>query len=114
MAYSISITNIAEEQFQPLPAREQRIIEAAIATRLQDFPTQPTRAIKKLRPNPFAEFELRVGNLRILYNVDETEVIILAIGRKVGNTLIVAGVEFHGHESDTAESSGEGSTGDTQ
>jgi hypothetical protein len=37
--------------------------------------------------------------------VDEanSEVVIVAIGRKVGNTLRVAGEVFHGHESHPAE-----------
>jgi len=41
----------------------------------EDQPTSPTRAIKRLRPNPLAEFELRVGDLRVLYNVEEAEVV---------------------------------------
>ena len=58
-----------------------------------------------LRPNRLAACELRLGDLRILYNVDEenTEVLIVTIGRKRGNALIVDGEEFHGHQSDPAE-----------
>jgi mRNA-degrading endonuclease RelE of RelBE toxin-antitoxin system len=69
--------------------------------RLADQPAMPTKAIKRLRPNPLAEFELRAGNLRVLYNVVEAqqEVVLLIVGRKVGNSLIVGGVEFHGHQS---------------
>ena len=48
----------------------------AILARLRDQPTTPTRAIKRLRPNPFAEYELRVGDLRVLYNVENEKVIL--------------------------------------
>jgi hypothetical protein len=53
-----------------LPARDQRILEPAILARLQHQPMTPTKAIKRLRPNPLAEFELRVGNLRALMSFD--------------------------------------------
>jgi hypothetical protein len=83
--------------------REQRLLETGIMTRLVHQPTTPTKAVKRLRPNQFAEFELRVGNLRVLYNVEGTEVVLLVIGRKAGNKLIVEGREFHGHQNDTSK-----------
>ena len=63
-----------------------------------------------------AEFELRVGDLRVLYNVDieAAEVVLLIVGRKVGNALIVGNEEFHGHEEDPPESTGIGSQGDAE
>src|SRR5437773_9971288 len=109
MPYTITITEDAERQLQSLPVREQRILEAAIRSRLEHQPTTPTKAIKRLRPNPLAEFELRAGDLRALYNVEGEEVVILIVGRKVGNILIVEGEEFHGHENDPVEPPGNGS-----
>jgi len=50
-----------------------------------------------LRPNPVAPWELRVGDLRIFYEVSaETPptVDILAVGRKDGNILRIAGEEI--------------------
>jgi hypothetical protein len=38
-----------------------------------------------------------------MFDVSKTEVIILVVGRKAGNTLIVGGREFHDHESDPTE-----------
>jgi mRNA-degrading endonuclease RelE of RelBE toxin-antitoxin system len=105
MAFRITITADAETQLHALPVRDQRILEAAIRVRLQDQPTIPTRAIKRLRPNPLAEFELRVGDLRVLYNVEQDEVVLLVVGRKFGNKLIVAGEEFHGHQDHPIEPS---------
>jgi hypothetical protein len=97
-----------------LPAREQRILEAAILSRLEHQPTTPTKAIKRLRPNPLAEFELRAGGLRALYNVEGDEVVILIVGRKVGNTLIVEGEEFHGHQDHPTPPPGDGSGKDAE
>ena len=48
----------------------------------------------------------RVGDLRVLYNVQKDEVILLIVGRKVGNTLVVENEEFHGHQADPPESAG--------
>jgi hypothetical protein len=59
-----------------------------------------------LRPNPLADFELRVGDLRALYTVEGDEVVILLVGRKVGNKLIVEGEEFHGHQDHPVEPTG--------
>src|SRR5437870_13728961 len=109
MPFKITITEDADRQFRSLPVREQRILEAAIQSRLQHQPTTPTKAIKRLRLNPLAEFELRAGDLRALYNVEGDEVVILIVGRKVGNKLIVEGEEFHGHQDNPTEPSGDGS-----
>ena len=112
MAFQIAITDEAERQLRSLPAREQRVLEAAIQARLLTQPTTLTKAVKRLRLNPLAEYELRAGNLRVLYNVEGDEVILLIVGRKVGNTLVVDGEEFCGHQDNPPESSGGGTTGD--
>ena len=114
MAFKITITEDADRQFRALPARDQRTLEAALLARLQQQPTTPTKAIKRLRPNPLAEFELRVGNLRALYNVEGEEVVVLIVGRKAGNKLIVEGEEFHGHQDHPPEQSGSGSPEDAE
>ena len=105
MPYRITITREAKAQLLGLPVREQRIISDGITARLLDQPTRPSNAIKLLRPNPLAGYELRLGDFRVLYNVDEEnlEVIIAIVGRKIGNSLIVEGRVFHGHQSDPAE-----------
>src|SRR5262249_30625586 len=70
MAFQLTITDDADEQFRWLTIREQRVLEAAIETRLRDQPAVLTKAVKRLRPNPLAEYELKVGDLRALYNVE--------------------------------------------
>ena len=114
MPFKIAITEDADRQFQSLSAREQRTLEAAILSRLEHQPTTPSKAIKQLRPNPLAKFELRVGNLRALYNVEGDEVIVLIVGRKVGNKLVVEGEEFHGHQDDPVQPPGNGSGKDAE
>ncbi|MEX2286125.1 MAG: type II toxin-antitoxin system RelE/ParE family toxin [Planctomycetaceae bacterium] len=114
MPYKIALTHDAERQLQALSVHDQRIVEAAILSRLQDQPTVPTKAIKQLRPNPLAQFELRAGDLRILYNVEEDQVVILIVGLKVGNKLIVEGEEFHGHQDDSTQPPGSGSPKDPE
>jgi hypothetical protein len=59
MPFQITITEDAEAQSRALPAREQRVLEAAIQARLLHQSTTPTKAVKRLRPNPLAEYELR-------------------------------------------------------
>jgi hypothetical protein len=88
-------------------------LEAAIQSRLEHQPTTLSKAVKQLRPNPLAEYELRAGDLRVLYNVEEDEVILLIVGRKVGNSLIVEGEEFHGHQDDPIEPPGNGAEEDS-
>lgn len=114
MAFQITITTEAESHLQALPVGEQRLLEAAIQSRLRHQPKTPTMAIKKLRPNPLAEFELRIGALRVLYNVEGEEVVVLVIGRKVGNKLVVKGKEFYGHQDNFPEPPRSKSEGDAQ
>ena len=114
MPFKITITDEAERQLRCLPARHQRILEAAILSRLEHQPTTPTKAIKRLRPNPLAEFELRAGALRALYNVEGEEVVFVIVGRKEGNKLIVEGEEFHGHQDHPAEPTGNGPQTDAE
>ena len=89
-------------------------MDAAIQSRLEHEPTKPTKPIKRLRPNPLAEYELRTGDLRALYNVEEDAVVILIVGRKVGNKLIVEGEEFHGHQDNPVKPPGNGSQKDAE
>jgi mRNA-degrading endonuclease RelE of RelBE toxin-antitoxin system len=100
VAYRVSITREAKAQLSLLTVREQRIVEHGIAARLADQPTLPSNAIKALRPNEFAGYEARLGDLRVLYNVNEeaNEVVVVLVGRKVGSKLEVGGEEFHGHQ----------------
>lgn len=98
MAYHVQFTKSAEKHFEDLTAGQQAIVLNAIKVQLRHEPTKETRNRKPLRPNPLAPWELRVGFLRVFYEVDALEsglVNILAIGIKKGNQLIVSGKEIH-------------------
>jgi mRNA-degrading endonuclease RelE of RelBE toxin-antitoxin system len=75
MAFQITITEDADRQFRSLPARDQRTLKTAIAARLEHQPTAVSKAIKRLRPNPLAQYELRAAGLRALYKVEGNEVV---------------------------------------
>ena len=80
-----------------LTARQRAIVLNVIKVQLQYEPLRETQNRKQLRPNPLAPWELRVGALRVFYEVDAREpdlVNVLAIGIKRGNRLIVAGKEI--------------------
>lgn len=98
MAYRIRFAESAEEHFAQLTARQQAIVLDAAKVQLRYEPLRETRNRKPLRPNPLAPWELRVGSLRVFYEVDALEsdlVNVLTIGVKRGNRLIVAGKEIH-------------------
>src|SRR2546430_12556454 len=114
MEFRIRIAEDAEQQFRALPVRDQRALQAAILARLSHQPTTLTRAVKRLRPNPVAEYELRAGDLRVLYDVEGEEVIVSVVGRKIDNRLIVAGEEFRGHQDRPSGSPGSGPEGSAE
>ena len=78
------------------------LIKKAVKEQLRFTPTLAVRNRKNLhQPAPFgATWELRFGpnnRFRVFYDVNQSEKIvqILAIGIKEGNSLFVAGKEFH-------------------
>lgn len=69
----------------------------AIEGQLHHEPLTETRHRKPLRPNPVAPWELRVGHLRVFYEVVQgpTGIVrILAVGRKRRNVLVIGGKEI--------------------
>jgi len=90
----------ARRQLLQLKAFEQRRLVDEIGKQLiQANPRGETRNKFGLDPAPdCADYELRVGNLRVLYRVEEEadtiRVIIAIIGRKDRNKLIVEGEVF--------------------
>jgi len=79
-----------------LPARDRAILFEAIARRLAYEPTVENRNRKRLRPNPVAPWELRVGHLRVYFDVKEEPrrtVTIQAVGIKDRSRLLIGGEE---------------------
>ena len=71
MSYRIAFSRISLSHFQAFTAREQKMIKNALIEQLTDEPTVPTRNRKEMRPNLLAVWELRIGDFRVYYDVDE-------------------------------------------
>jgi mRNA-degrading endonuclease RelE of RelBE toxin-antitoxin system len=76
-------------------ASERKIVTSGIRNQLLHQPLVPTRNRKLLRVNPVASWELRIGEFRVFYEVDEgaLTVTVVAVGHKEHNVLLVRGQE---------------------
>jgi mRNA-degrading endonuclease RelE of RelBE toxin-antitoxin system len=97
----INLTESAQADLGWFVAYARRIIVDGIDVHLRYEPTAGSRKIKAMQPNPVAGWELRLGDYRILYDVNDAArvVTVQVIGEKRGNRLIVQGKEFTEHES---------------
>ena len=90
MPYHIEYSPDAEDHLRVLTARQQAIVLDTVDEQLAYQPTVETRDRKPMRPNPLAPWELRIGNLRVYYDVEEEPepvVYIRAIGVKERNRI---------------------------
>jgi mRNA-degrading endonuclease RelE of RelBE toxin-antitoxin system len=101
LPYEIVYAPIALEHLRGLDARQRALVVDTVERQLTHQPEAPARHRKRLRPNPIAPWELRIGDLRVFYDVrtvspgdsadDDVEagdqVFILAVGVKRGNRL---------------------------
>lgn len=96
MVYVIDYAPDTERHFRCLSAREQAIVLDAVPQQLRYQPRAETRNRKRLRPNPFAPWELRIGALRVYYDVEDAPVPIVkirAVGIKHRNRVLIGGEE---------------------
>ena len=91
--YDSKYTETAIADLQQFKKYEQNQILDGIDQQLRYQPTVETRNRKQLRPNTTAAWELRIGDFRVLYDVDEQVSIveIKRIGEKRGNVLFFRG-----------------------
>lgn len=97
MAYIIGSTRLADGDLEWLDAGERAAIRKALPRYLRDEPTRESTHRKKLDPNPLgAPWELRLGALRVFYDVDEGQqtVTVLNAGRKRGSVVYIRGVAY--------------------
>jgi mRNA-degrading endonuclease RelE of RelBE toxin-antitoxin system len=94
-AYTIDVSDDAKVDLSFYTAFERKIIVSSIRTQLQYQPLTETRRRKKLRDNPVATWELRIGRYRVFYEVVQTTatVSIVAVGLKEHNKLFIRGQE---------------------
>ena len=94
MRYFIEYSPEAEEHLRVLTARQQEIVLNTVERQLLYQPTVETRNRKPMRPNPMAPRELRIGDLRVYYDVSEIPepvVKVRAVGIKKRNQLHIGG-----------------------
>lgn len=106
MSWTVTLKESVIDDLRWFGKQDGRLLLNEAEQHLSSDPLLESRNMKTLRPNPVAERELRLfGRYRVLFNVDEEdeEVTIILVGEKRGNSLIVQGEEFTGHESDSAE-----------
>lgn len=97
MPYRIEYSPDSEGHIRSLTKREAVLVLDAIDEQLEHQPTVETRNRKAMRPNPIAPWELRVGNLRVYYDVvddPEAVVVIRAVGIKEHNVVRIGGKEI--------------------
>ena len=87
---------MAVRLFRALPQALKRGVKDGIRLHLQDNdPTEETRNKFRLRrPSPYADYELRLGDVRVFYRVQGEVVEVVLIGRKRGGRLLIGGQEF--------------------
>ncbi len=91
--FEINFTNSAKEDIRSFSKSEQTGIVDEIEKKLRYEPTVETRNRKKLRETEarIATHELRIGDVRVFYNVYEAESVVdvVAIGWKEHNELFI-------------------------
>ncbi len=95
MVYEIEYTVQAQNDLAWLKKHEQVVVVSTIEEQLSHQPVVETHNRKRLRENDVAEWELRVGVFRVLYNVDEVVRIveIQRIAKKSGSVYLFRGRE---------------------
>ena len=94
MAYIIEYSPEAEDHMLWLTKRQQRIVLDTVDRQLTDQPAVETRNRKPMRPNPIAPWELRIGELRVYYEIrdaDQPTVMVLAVGLKERDRVRIGG-----------------------
>mgnify|MGYP002784722257 CR=1 FL=1 len=91
MKFTIHLTDSAIEDLDFFRKKERRVIADGIAEFLTHDADVETRRRKRLRPNPLAAWELRLGDYRVFYEIDDADVKILAVGHKDHNDLYIRG-----------------------
>jgi mRNA-degrading endonuclease RelE of RelBE toxin-antitoxin system len=93
--YRIEYSPPSRDHLAALDARQRTTVLDKVDVQLAHEPTAVTRNRKPLQLNPLARFELRIGPLRVYYEVDEAErvVEIRAVGIKDRSRVRIGGEE---------------------
>jgi mRNA-degrading endonuclease RelE of RelBE toxin-antitoxin system len=94
MPYAIEYTPRAIDNLRAFSARDRRIVADAVDVQLSQRPMIPTRNRKPMRENPLAQWELRVGEFRIYFVLEEEpepKALITAVGIKDRDVVRIGG-----------------------
>jgi len=80
-------------QLKALSAGERSRLKAAMQAALgdDDATVENKNRFRLRRSSGQFEFEFREGDLRVFYRVEETQVLVDAVGRKRGSQLVIGG-----------------------
>ena len=94
--FELEFTASALDDLGYFKRAEQNLILNKIEASLLHEPLVETRHRKPLRPNDLSAWELRVGNFRVFYDVNEEKKVVLikAVGYKKHNALYIRGRRF--------------------
>jgi mRNA-degrading endonuclease RelE of RelBE toxin-antitoxin system len=96
MLFEIQFSEDATQQLRRLPSRDRKTILDAVEKQLTHQPTRQTRNRKPMRSNTLATWELRIGKLRVYYDVETqpgSVVRVQAIGIKLRDRVYINGKE---------------------
>jgi mRNA-degrading endonuclease RelE of RelBE toxin-antitoxin system len=94
--WEIEIAVEAAKDLHWFRKKDQTLIGERIETQLRHQPDEVTRNRKRLRPGHRGEWELRIGNIRVFYDLDlEASVVrITGVGLKERKKLFFRGQEY--------------------
>ena len=93
--FQIAYTDSALDDISTFRKNEQMTIFDTVDEQLIYQPDVITRNRKRLRPNDTAQWELRIDDFRVFYDIDfdEEKVEVKVVGLKQGAQLLVRGKE---------------------
>jgi mRNA-degrading endonuclease RelE of RelBE toxin-antitoxin system len=97
LLYLIDYSAEGQDHLKSLTANQRALVVDVVERQLGHQPTVETRNRKKMQPNPIAPWELRIRNLRVYYEIVETEsepiVSIRGIGVQIRDRVWLGGEE---------------------
>ncbi len=92
MRFKINLGSGAEQDLSHYKPGQQQLILEGIERFLSIDAEIQTKRRKQMRPNPIAPWELRPGDHRVFYSIEDVGVVtVLAIGHKRHNVLLIRG-----------------------
>jgi mRNA-degrading endonuclease RelE of RelBE toxin-antitoxin system len=94
--FQIRYGDAAVQHLRHLTGHQRALALDTVVEQLTHQPAQPTRNRKLLRANPLAPWELRIGDIRVYFDVEEAPeaiVTVRAVGLKLREKVLIGGVE---------------------